>query len=260
MHVTLYFSSPKTSSIRLPSANLHMFQAMLYSLLPPQEADVLHNQGFNSDGKKMKLFAMSWPIASSLPQFGDETVVFPLPIKLVVTTPIESLISGFSGGALSSGTLKIGNNFVECGRVETEQQIANSESMTIKTLSPVTCYISNERDGRPYTRYLSPYDDINEFQRSIYFNLVRKFRLIYPDRDIPGNEFKIIPVGNLKQRISMYDKKKNGIFPIKGWWGKFRLEGPLELLQIALDCGLGAKNSSGWGCVTKCDLQTHMKC
>ena len=31
----------------------------------------------------------------------------------------------------------------------------------------------------------------------------------------------------------------------------FRLEGPQELLQIALDCGLGAKNSAGWGCVTR---------
>ena len=47
--------------------------------------------------------------------------------------------------------------------------------------------------------------------------------------------------------MALFDAKLS--CPIKGWAGDFRLEGPEELLQTALDCGLGAKNSSGWGCV-----------
>ncbi|KUK58056.1 MAG: CRISPR-associated protein, Cas6 family, partial [Synergistales bacterium 53_16] len=43
--------------------------------------------------------------------------------------------------------------------------------------------------------------------------------------------------------------KKEDPRPIKGWWGIFRLKGPVELLRIGLDAGLGAKNSAGWGCV-----------
>ena len=49
--------------------------------------------------------------------------------------------------------------------------------------------------------------------------------------------------------MSMF--KDDSEFPIKGWWGKFKLEGPNELLQIALDCGIGARNSLCWGCLTK---------
>ena len=84
--------------------------------------------------------------------------------------------------------------------------------------------------------------------RGIYFNLLRKFRLLYPEKEIPKDSFKITPIGRLKERVSMFEK--GGLFLIKGWWGKFGLEENRQLIQIAIDCGLGAKNSSGWVCVT----------
>lgn len=249
MHIKFLFSMPNNSSVRLPSANLHLFQAMLYSLLPPEEASILHDVGFNSDGRKMKLFAMSWPSSASRPQFGAETVIFPLPITLTVTTPIKKLIEGFTCKALSKEYIRIGNNKFICNSIETEQQTANSTDLTVKTLSPITCYETVENNGKHYTRYLSPYDE--KFQKAIFVNLIRKFRLLNPDHEIPDDDFRITPIGTLKERISMYDRRKNGLFPIKGWWGNFRIEGNMELLQIALDCGLGSKNSSGWGCVSK---------
>jgi len=36
---------------------------------------------------------------------------------------------------------------------------------------------------------------------------------------------------------------------IKGWMGIYRLKGAVSLLKMALDAGLGAKNSQGFGCV-----------
>lgn len=35
---------------------------------------------------------------------------------------------------------------------------------------------------------------------------------------------------------------------IKAWEGTFRLLGPQELVELAYDTGLGAKNSQGFGC------------
>ena len=150
---------PDNSSVRLPSANLHLFQAMLYSLLPPEEASMLHDIGFNSNGRKMKLFAMSWPSSASRPQFGAETVIFPLPITLTVTTPVKKLIEGFTCRALSQEYIRIGSNKFICNSIETGQQIANSTELTVKTLSPITCYETIENNGKHYTRYLNPYDD-----------------------------------------------------------------------------------------------------
>ena len=240
MHITFRFSLGQTSSIRLPTANLHLFQSMLYSILPDDEAEKLH------DEDKMKLFAMSWPIANSRPQFGEDTIIFPLPLKLVVSTPLQNLTAGFVMGALNKN-LRIGNNYLTCLRVETEQQQVSSSKITVKTLSPITFYNSVIKDDKPYRIYFNPYN--SEFQQGIHKNLLKKFHALYPEKDLPKDEFKIIPIGELKERISMYEKESS--FPIKGWWGRFRLEGNPELLQIALDCGLGSKNSGGWGCITQ---------
>ncbi len=73
MHITFTFTSSEISYVRLPSANLHLFQSMLYSILPFDIAVRIHDDGFDSDGRKMKLFAMSLPVASARPQFGENT-------------------------------------------------------------------------------------------------------------------------------------------------------------------------------------------
>ena len=247
MHITFLLTSSDKSSIRLPSANLHLFQSMLYSILPPELAGTLHDEGFDSDGRKMILFAMSWPVAASRPQFGEGTVIFPLPIKLIISTPLNDLAAGFSQGALNAGTLRIGNNTVTCSKVETERHMIFSDEIKITTLSPITCYETIERSGRNYTKYFSPDDE--EFQNSIHANLLRKFKLLHPNESIFNWNFRITPLGKVRERVSMFET--GGLFPIKGWWGDFRLEGNRELLQVAINCGLGSKNSSGWGCITE---------
>ncbi len=246
MHITFSFTSPENSCIRLPSANLHLFQSMLYSLLPSDMAAKIHDEGFDSDGRKMKLFAMGWPCSCARPQFGENTIIFPLPVKLTVSTPINELMKGLTAGAMSRDDIRIGNNHLTCGGIEKKEYRADSHTITVKTLSPVTCYDSVERNGRNYTKYFTPEDD--EFQTGIYINLQRKYRLLNPDKDIPSERFTIKAIGHVKERVSMFEK--GGLFPVKGWWGKFRLEGSREILQTALDCGLGSKNSSGWGCIT----------
>lgn len=60
MHITFWLTTPgRDRSICLPSANLHLFQSLLYSLLPPEKAASLHDNGYEADGKKFRLFAMS---------------------------------------------------------------------------------------------------------------------------------------------------------------------------------------------------------
>ena len=247
MHITFWFTSRTEKFMRLPSASLHLFQSVLYSLLPPEEAAYLHDEGYDSDGRTFKMFAMGWPAASSRPTFGNGTALFPLPVRLTVSTPHESLIQGFTSCALGREDIRVGNNHVICSKLETERYTAGSTRITVRTLSPITCYISAEKDGRRYTEYLSPGQP--EFQEGIHANLLRKFRVLYPEREAPAGTFRITPLGEPKRRVSMYDRESS--FPIKGWWGRFRLEGDEELLQTALDCGLGAKNSGGWGCIVK---------
>ena len=250
MHITLWFDAPRPKPgayIRVPRANLHLFQSLLYAVLPPDRAAFLHNEGYLVGGRRLKLFAMSWPMAASLPVFEERAIRFPLPVRLVVSTPVTATLDGIAGGVLTARELRIGNNKVVCERVSAEQQRAAGERLMVRTLSPITCYTQVEREGRPFTVYLEP--DDKDFEYSIHNNLLRKFRALYPDREPPEGTVSITYVGDVYEKAARF--REDSSFPIKGWMGRFLLEGPEELLQVALDCGLGAKNSSGWGCVAR---------
>ena len=92
---------------------------------------------------------------------------------------------------------------------------------------------------------------------SAHNNLVRKFRALFPDRAVPEGTVRISLVGRVLERVAIFSPKSS--FPVKGWSGRFRLEGPQEILQVALDCGLGAKNSGGWGYMTRPGAQVHLQ-
>ena len=137
MHITLWLTGDG-GRIRVPRSNLHLFQSMLYAVLPPERAAFLHDEGYPVDGRRMKLFAMSWPIAAERPVFEDGAILFPLPLRLVVSTPVTDTMDGIAGGALNAGDLRLGNNVVRCERIEAEQQRADGEALTVRTLSPIT--------------------------------------------------------------------------------------------------------------------------
>jgi CRISPR-associated endoribonuclease Cas6 len=248
MHLTLQFCSRESGILKLPTVNLYLFQALLYKLLPPERAAFLHNEGYKVDGRAMKLFAMSWPLSATPPRKNKDRIEYDLPVRLVVSTPIVSTLGGLISGAFGNEELRIGNTSVLCESVEAAPLTVTSEEVRVKTLSPITCYSQMQRgDGRKYTVYFHPSSP--DFSESVHNNLVKKFRALYPDQELPMPEGKVEvrPLGKVREQVAKFDEKSN--FPIKGWGGEFLLKGPIPLLQAAIDCGLGAKNSGGWGCV-----------
>lgn len=246
MHISLYINSHESKILKLPCSNLHFFQSLVYKLLPPDRAAFLHDQGYVIDNRPLKLFAMSWPISEKVPKLEDGLIKFDLPIRIVISTPITSTMDGIASGALMNEYMHIGSNVVFCEKVEVNYYNSVSDYIIIKTLSPISCYSQMLRsDGRKYTVYFSPFE--KEFSNSIYNNLTRKYRAIYGTAEIPKGTVEVFPIGTPKERVAKF--KVNDSFPIKGWSGRFKISGPKELLQVALDCGLGAKNSLGFGCI-----------
>jgi CRISPR-associated endoribonuclease Cas6 len=235
--------------LKLPVANLRLFQALLYKLLPPELSTFLHDEGYRVDGRPMKLFAMSWPLSATQPRESKGKIEYDLPVRLIVSTPVLDALDGFVGGAFRNEELRIGNTSVVCEGVEAMPLTVTSEEVHVKTLSPITCYSQMQRgDGRKYTVYFHPSSP--DFSESIHNNLVKKFRAFHSGEDsqLPEGKVEIRSVGKIQERVARFDERSN--FPIKGWEGEFLLKGPIPLLQMGIDCGLGAKNSGGWGCVT----------
>jgi CRISPR-associated endoribonuclease Cas6 len=195
----------------------------------------------------MKLFAMSWPISKAKPRTSGDCMEYDLPVSVVVSTPVAATMEGLVGGAFRSVELRVGNNSVICESIEAKKFAVLSEEIVVRTLSPITCYAQTQRpDGRKYTVYFDP--NSPDFVESVNNNLLRKCRALYPGREAPGGYVEIKPLGKMCERVAQFTSGNS--FPIKGWSGTFSLKGPRELLQVGLDCGLGAKNSGGWGCVS----------
>jgi len=57
-------------------------------------------------------------------------------------------------------------------------------------------------------------------------------------------EFTIQPISNVNLNIVYYKD-----FLIKGYSGKYKIRGDKRLLELALDAGVGSKNSQGFGCI-----------
>ena len=246
MHITMVFNSLESRILKVPLSNLHLFQSLLYKLLPAEYGSFLHNEGYIVDGHPMKLFAMSWPSSLKHPKFSENFIEFEFPVRLTVSTPVLSTLDGMASGALLNEKLRIGANTVICEKIDVRQMAVTSEKITVRTLSPITCYTQMLRqDGRKYTVYFAPGE--KDFKESVHNNLVRKFRALYPDEELPQGQVQIAACGVPLARAAKFISGNS--FPIKGWDGRFTLSGPQKLLQVGLDCGLGAKNSGGWGCV-----------
>ena len=247
MKLTLLFKVNSGDMLILGRKNQYLLQAMVYNLLDSKYALFLHNEGFVYEGKRhFKLFSFSKLYGTGPIKLKDDFVLFQPPIKLVITSPVNTMLEQLATNALSLGEIRLGNNLLSCKEVKVEHPCVEKEEVEIRTLSPIVCYSTLKKyDNSNFTYYYSPYE--GEFGKQIYANLIKKFQLIAPQEKVPEGAVKIESIGKAREEIRFFSPDDRR--PIKGWDGRFRLCGPETLLQIALDCGLGAKNSAGFGCI-----------
>lgn len=248
MKILLRFRPTQGEYVRLPKDCLHTFQGFIYSLMSEQVAKFMHDEGYQVENKKYKLFAFSWPLAKKTVE--GQYVVFKGDISLIISTPLSFLAQDILDEAVQREFCNLAGYQLFCTEIKPIVETVETEEITVRTLSPVCCFstvyrISNEGQ-RPYVVYHSPDDP--EFYTQIPDNITKKFMAMYPDQPVPEDKISVKPLGRLRYQKSFL--RPDDPRPVKGWWGNFVLKGPKELLKIALDAGIGAKNSSGWGCVT----------
>ncbi|MEN6411536.1 MAG: CRISPR-associated endoribonuclease Cas6 [Veillonellales bacterium] len=240
MHLYIQLESP--SGLEVPVHYNHIVQAVLYQTIDADLAKFLHDSGFVSQGRTFKLFCFSRLRGSFAKNGAANNLIFRDKIQLVITSPVEEFCQSLANGLLKKGTLLFGRQPVEVKEIQVEQPRAEDEVTQLRTLSPIVAYSTLLRpDGRKYTCYFQPGDP--DYNSLITGNLRKKFQACY-GREAPAGEVRVDKRGELRQNIIRY---KETI--IKGYSGRIRLTGPKELLQMALDAGLGSKNSQGFGCV-----------
>lgn len=242
MKEIITFNPIESDKVVLPIQYNHMVQAMIYRLLDEELADFLHEEGFQNENRTFKMFTFSRINGNYTLDRNDGLIIFDGPIKLTVSSHFDDFSNSIGNSFLKRQRVQLGNNYLEVKQLAVEKENVNSEEIKVRTLSPISTYSTLYRkDGKKFTYYFNPMEE--EFSETIENNLKNKYRAFYSE-EAPEGEINIKPIGEPRLAVVKYKG-----FVIKGYTGKFSITGPIPLLQLGIDTGLGSKNSQGFGCV-----------
>jgi len=247
MRLLIELSGPDNNHITIPVHYNYLVQSAIYAALDNTFADFLHNTGFEGGGRRFKLFAFSRLTGAYRFNAATGEITYTSPVKLIVSSPVDRFCESLVNGLLTRNSLRIGPATLRLQGVKVDRPLITDEvnahvqkQIRVKTLSPVVVYSTLLRpEGNKYTCYFQPGD--GDFSRLVTENLYKKYQAVYGAAP-PEEEIRIKPLRQPKLRIIKY---KN--FVIKGYSGILSMSGPASLLQVAVDAGLGAKNSMGFG-------------
>ncbi|MBA1336534.1 MAG: CRISPR-associated endoribonuclease Cas6 [Firmicutes bacterium] len=240
MHITLHFKP--NEGLEIPQQYNHILQGVIYNAIEPDLATFLHEKGFTSGGRSFKLFAFSRLTGRYEIDKNKGSIRFCDDIRMTISSPVNEFCNSVANGMLTKRWLNFGNNRVEAEKMIVQQYEVDKPQVRIRTLSPIVVYSTFLRpDGRKYTCYFQPGEP--DYDRLVENNLRKKHQAFY-GIEAPEGEVKVRKLGEVKLHVMSY---KDTV--IKGYSGKMELTGPRELLQMAVDAGLGSKNSQGFGCV-----------
>lgn len=233
----------------------------IYRILSSVEtayATFLHQQGYSDErGKRMKLFCFSRIMSERKPVvegrvlrwFGRPRLWFHIGSPMEETFVRNTLV-----GMLSGQGIDIGSSDAAAGFVIEEVTTIDPPKWTNQVrgiaLAPITTSV--QEDGRRTATYLHPLDA--RFAEGVRANILAKHALLSGSRD-DELDFHIVPdAAYIQERgdraISKLVTIKQGRESetrVKGFVFPFILSGNPILLHTAWECGLGEKNSIGFG-------------
>lgn len=164
-------------------------------------------------------------------------------LNFYISSPHDYLIQSMVEGYLEYLEVNFKGERLRVEQVELLKQPEFNKKMKLRTMSPVVARVKRD-DDRIWD--LNPGD--LRFYTALQQNLIRKYNSFYEGYD--GDEYvKIVPdLGSVKRkRITV---SKNGTETHhRAYLMRFEMEADPRLVKFAYDCGLGEKNSMGFGMV-----------
>lgn len=193
----------------------------------------------------------------------EETLLIPgmKPVQLYISSPmLEDFIQHFVIGLFQQQEILIraqnlGARFI-VEAVETAVTPNFQAQQKFKCLSPIVVSGKHIYAGRQQEYFMRPGDA--ELSEAIRKNLINKYQLIF--KYLPNDDslkFSLDPdyvkrkggFEKLSKLITIKEFHKNESTQIKAFESPFYFAGSAELMQIAWECGIGQRNSLGFGMI-----------
>ncbi|MFC5413147.1 CRISPR-associated endoribonuclease Cas6 [Larkinella bovis] len=255
---------PVARQTLVPFNYAYRLSAFIYAVLADAEpvyARFLHEQGYAfSATRRFKLFTFSdliMPDAKVDPKAGGMWVNSPY-IEWVVSFYIDKAAQHFIMGLFQDQRCVIATprhraaEFI-IERVEAVPVDIASETVRLRTLSPV---VIAEKDERGLDQYLHPADV--HFGPLLISNLLAKWgsaqtvtpagRTTDDDFDESTLTYRLLPDREPRSRLLTIKEDSKAQTQVRGYYNfTFELNGPRELLELAVLAGIGRYNAEGFG-------------
>ena len=257
---------PKDRSCAIPINYQYPLSASIYRILnhaSPDYADFLHKKGYISPGgKPMKLFTFSRIWCPNIRRMGAIlSIDYRRYCTFQIASPmLEDFVQNFVIGLFQQQEIKIGGPHT-VGRfmitqVETLPLPIFESETKFSCLSPIVVSTMHEYEGKLTPYYFRP--DDQQLSEAIQNNLRRKFETIHnksaadlsvlfePDQQYIKDREKQGKRVTKKITIKEGDLEATDIICVEV---PFTLKGSRELMEVAYECGIGEKNSMGFGMI-----------
>ena len=236
--------------IRLPINYNYFLTGVIYQFLKksdPEYAHFLHQDGYEQENRRFKLFTFSQLMAKRR-EIRGEQIHFRSPLTWCVSSSQEPFLENFAAALMQTGTLQIEHHRLRVQDVEVLRQPRFGAQMTLRCLSPITMSTKRERDDQLVAHYCLPDDP--QFSELVRQNLIRKYEAVYrhpPQEKSFAMTFDQGYIDKREGRVTRLVDFKGT--KIRGVVSPFHVIGAPELIRIGYECGFGDKNSMGFGMV-----------
>jgi CRISPR-associated endoribonuclease Cas6 len=245
LRIKINFEAHKKNRLEFPVHYNYLIQGFIYRNLTKKIASRVHNQGFKHGKREFRMFTFSRLFGRF--QFKNGNIIYEGRCTLWIASPITEILESFASSLARKGRFKIGKSYCQVTSIEVPFSEDYDTGVLVRTLSPITVYSTlMTGDKHRKTYYYTPFE--SDFSRLIKDNLLKKYILLNNGKANKRLNFSIIPekVSKRNEHIIYYKETV-----VKAWSGIYKLRGSKELIKIAFDCGLGSKNSQGFGMVEK---------
>jgi CRISPR-associated endoribonuclease Cas6 len=239
MILKLNFSSSK-GVITLKKNYNYLLQAFFYQNIDDEVSKFLHDEGFAYRKKKFKLFTFSKVIGDIIKKQLD-SLVFRPNISIYFASPISNITNATLSSFIKKREFDLDGNKLVLNSVEAINPEVSEEKVVVRCLSPITAY-RTDKNAKKYV-YFNPNQE--EFYDILKSNLLQKYEIVY-GKPYSG-KLRIYPI----EVRDTYKKKVNykDSLLIEAWDGTYGMEAEKDMIKLALEAGLGPRNSQGFGMV-----------
>ncbi|MFL6276006.1 MAG: CRISPR-associated endoribonuclease Cas6 [Blastocatellia bacterium] len=248
MRVKLTLLAVKRNAV-LPLNYNHAVAGLIYRTIGNASeafATALHDEGFEADRRRFKLFTFSRLFVKRRRVVGDRMFLESPEVTLQVSSPVGEFIEHFVSGLFQSERFHIAGSEFTLAEAETIAPPEFSERMSFRALAPIT---ESVRDEQNRVRFLNLDDD---WSGVIERNLARKYEALYGRAPVreglhwEWDKVYITEATKRNRRPSVLIELSEGT-KVRGWLAPFTIEGSKELIELGYHVGFGSRNSMGFG-------------